>query len=250
MKECTHFDFETVLDRHDHDSIAVDGLGLKGVPTPPKSGFSTIPMWIADMNIPCYPGIQEALRERLSHPNFGYFRPSEAYFQTIHDWHQRVKKGPEFSSEMIGFHNGVLGALATAIRCFTSPGDAVLVHSPCYGGFIKTLTGLGRRIVYSPLCADSTGILRMDYGDMEKKIRENQIHFAIFCSPHNPSGRAFDRDEIALALDLFKRNDCLVVSDEIWSDLYLGGRQHICTQSIGDWAKDQVIAIYAPSKTF
>lgn len=90
----------------------------------------------------------------------------------------------------------------------------------------------------------------MDYEDMDKKIKENNIHFCVFCSPHNPCGRVWERDEIEKAMEVYKNNQCVVVSDEIWSDIILEGHKHIPTQSVSEDAKNRTIAVYAPSKTF
>ena len=90
----------------------------------------------------------------------------------------------------------------------------------------------------------------MDYEDMDKKIKENHIHLAIFCSPHNPSGRVWKREEIEAAMEVYRKNDCIVISDEIWSDLTLGNRQHIPTQTVSEDANTRTIAMYAPTKTF
>lgn len=108
----------------------------------------------------------------------------------------------------------------------------------------------GYRIIHSPLKLDEDGIWRMDYEDMEQKIVANQIHATVFCSPHNPSGRVWERWELEKAMELFKKHDVMVVSDEIWADLTLDGYTHIPTQSISEDAKNRTVALYAPSKTF
>ena len=97
---------------------------------------------------------------------------------------------------------------------------------------------------------DENGVWRMDFDDMEKKIVENKIHAAIFCSPHNPCGRVWERWEIEKAMEIYQKHDVYVISDEIWSDLTLPGYQHIPTQSVSEDAKNRTIALYAPSKTF
>ena len=90
----------------------------------------------------------------------------------------------------------------------------------------------------------------MDFEDMEEKIKANKIHAAIFCSPHNPTGRVWERWEIEKAMEIYKKYDVTVISDEIWSDIILFGNHHISTQSISEDAKNRTIALYAPSKTF
>lgn len=105
-------------------------------------------------------------------------------------------------------------------------------------------------MVHSPLVKDENGVWRMDYEDMEKKIVENNIHAAIMCSPHNPCGRVWERWELEKAMELYKKYDVYVVSDEIWSDLILDGHKHIPTQSVSEDARNRTIGVYAPSKTF
>lgn len=90
----------------------------------------------------------------------------------------------------------------------------------------------------------------MDYDDMDKRIKENRIHVAVFCSPHNPCGRVWERDEIEKAMEVYRSNDCIVISDEIWSDIILPGHRHVPTQSVSEDARQRTLAFYAPSKTF
>ena len=144
----------------------------------------------------------------------------------------------------------MLGCAASALQAFTAPGEPVLMHSPTYIGFTGTMESNGRKIVLSDLRQDEQGIWRMDYADMEQKIVENHIHCVIFCSPHNPTGRVWEREELEKAMELFAKHDCIVISDEIWSDLVLPGGKHIPTQSVSEDAKNRTIAVYAPSKTF
>ena len=194
------FDFTTILDRHGRDSLAADKIPFEGVSV--EEGFSTIPMWVADMSFPAGPFVVDAIRNRLEMPNFGYFAPPEEYCDAIIRWHRERKGDDSLTKEVIGYENGVLG------------------------------------------------IWRMDYEDMDRQLRENRIHLAIFCSPHNPCGRVWERWEIEKAMEVYAANDCLVISDEIWSDIIMPGYRHIPTQTVSEDAKNRTIAFYAPSKTF
>ena len=244
------YDFTSILDRKGKDAIAVDMVGAPGAPYPaPKEGFDAIPMWVADMNFPVVPTIQEAMTERAKHPTFGYFMPRQEYTQAIIDW-QKTHNGADVVPANIGYENGVLGGVATVLSVLCSKGDNVLVHSPTYVGFTGTLTNNGYHIIHSALVQDEQGIWRMDFEDMEKKIVDNKIHAAIFCSPHNPTGRVWERWEIEKAMELYKKHDVWVISDEIWSDIILAGYKHIPTQSVSEDAKMRTAAMYAPSKTF
>ena len=245
------YDFTTIMDRHGWDSLAVDGPGKDWCKMGgPKEGFDIIPMWVADMNFPTVPTVPEALARRAAHPAYGYFPVSDAYYQAIIDWQKDRHGVTGLQKEDIGYENGVLGCVVSAAQAFCSCGDKILVHSPTYIGFTGSLGNMGYQLVHSELVQDADGIWRMDYADMDRKLKENHIHFAIFCSPHNPTGRVWEREEIEKAMEIYKANDCIVVSDEIWSDLILDGHTHVPTQSVSEDARNRVIAVYAPSKTF
>lgn len=246
------YDFTSIMERHGKDAIAVDGLGtMPGfAPDPPKEGFDIIPMWVADMNFPTVPTVQEAMAERIGHPAFGYFSPSDDYFNAIIRWQERRNGVRDLEKKHIGYENGVLGGLLSALNVFCSKGDHVFLNSPTYIGFTKSLANNGYRAVHSPLYLDEENVWRMDYEDMEKKIVEYKIHAAVFCSPYNPVGRVWTRDEIERAMEIFKRHNVFVVSDEIWSDIITLGHKHIPTQSVSEDARQRTVALYAPSKTF
>ena len=242
------YDFTTVLDRHGRDSEAFDKIPFAGVR--PDEGFDVIPMWVADMSFPCAPSVMNAIYKRMEMPNFGYFELPKEYFDCIIDWQSRRNGVEGLRPEHIGYENGVLGGVSSAVQAFSAPGDKILVHSPTYVGFTHTMDDTGRIIIHSELKRDENGIWRMDYEDMDRKLKENNIHLAIFCSPHNPCGRVWERWEIERAMEVYAANDCVVISDEIWSDIIMPGHRHIPTQSVSEDARNRVIAFYAPSKTF
>lgn len=242
------YDFTTVIDRRGRDSVAAEIVPFPDVQ--PEAGFDPIPMWVADMSFPVAPCIPEAIQKRMEMPCYGYFALPEPYFAKIIDWQSRRSGVEGLLPEHIGYENGVLGGVSSAVQAFTSPGDKVLIHSPTYVGFTHVMEDIGRTIVHSPLVRDENGVWRMDYEDMARKLRENRIRFAIFCSPHNPCGRVWERWEIEKAMAVYAENDCIVISDEIWSDIILPGHKHIPTQSVSADARRRTIAFYAPSKTF
>lgn len=245
------YDFTSIMDRVGKDAIAVEALGqMKMAPKPPKDGFDIIPMWVADMNFPTVPTIPEAIIERAKHPAYGYFAPRKEYYDAIIQWQKKRNGVTDLTPECIGYENGVLGGVISALNVYCSRGDNVLVHKPTYIGFTNSLTNNGYHIVHSELVKDENGVWRMDFEDMEKKIVEHNIHATIFCSPHNPCGRVWERWEIEKAMEIFKKHDIMVVADEIWSDLITTGHKHIPTQSVSEDAKMRTVALYAPSKTF
>lgn len=242
------YDFTSILDRNGKDAIAVEHIPIPGAQV--KEGFDRIPMWVADMNFPTAPTVVEAMMERVQHPAYGYFDPSEEYYASIIRWQEKRNGVTGLEPEHIGYENGVLGGVISALNVMCSKGDNVLLHSPTYIGFTMSLENNGYHIVHSPLVKDENGVWRMDFEDMEKKIVKNRIHAAVFCSPHNPCGRVWERWEIEKAMELYKKYDVFVISDEIWSDLILEGHKHIPTQSVSEDARNRTVTMYAPSKTF
>lgn len=245
------YDFTTKMDRAGKDAIAVDGFGSAIFPgVQVREGFSVIPMWVADMSFATVPTVPEAIIARAQHPAYGYFSHSDAYYDAILNWHKDRKGVTDLTRSCIGYENGVLGGVVSALNVLCSKGGNVLLHSPTYIGFTNALKNNGYRIILSPLVQDEQGIWRMDYADMEAKLQKYHIHAAVFCSPHNPCGRVWERWEIEQAMEIYRRNDVYVISDEIWSDLILSGHRHIPTQSVSEDAKQRTVALYAPSKTF
>lgn len=246
------YDFTSIMERKGMDALAVDSLGRAPglAPDPPENGMDVIPMWVADMNFPACPTIPEAIINRAKEPHYGYFEPRQEYYDSIIRWHETRNGVTGLKKEHIKYENGVLGGVVSALNVFCSKGDKVLVHSPTYIGFTKSLSNNGYHIVHSQLVQDNAGIWRMDFADMEQKLKEERIHAAIFCSPHNPCGRVWERWEIEQFMELCKKYDVFVVSDEIWSDIILTGHKHIPTQSVSEDARMRTAAFYAPSKTF
>lgn len=245
------YDFTSIMDRHGMDAIAVDGIGGEnGYAAAPKPGFDIIPMWVADMNFPTVPTIPEAIINRAKHPAYGYFDMRDEYYDSIIRWQEKRNGVKDLGRACIGYENGVLGGVISALNVFCSKGDKVLLHTPTYIGFTSALGNNGYEMVLSPLKKDPDNIWRMDFEDMEEKIRKEKIHAAVFCSPHNPCGRVWERWELEKAMELFRKYDVYVVSDEIWSDIILAGHHHIPTQSVSEDARMRTVAMYAPSKTF
>ena len=242
------FDFTTMLDRTNRDAIAVESIPIPGAKILP--GYSRLPMWIADMNFIGAPSITAALADRITTPAYGYFDPRREYYDSILNWHRTRNGITSITEDDIGYQNGVLGGMISAVRALVSPGGKVLLHTPTYIGFTGALERNGYKIVHSPLKRDARGIWRMDFEDMDRKLKEEKIHLTVFCSPHNPAGRVWERWELEQAMEVFDRNDCYVICDEIWSDLIVGEKKHIPFFSINDTARRRTVTLYAPSKTF
>ena len=241
------YDFETLLDRKGMDAIAYEPP-MSFTHNVDVSKTDIIPMWVADMNFKTLPDISEAIIKRASHPLFGYFTPKEEYFNNIINW-QKIRNNIEVKKENIGYENGVLGGVASVIKALNENDAPILLHSPTYIGFTHTLDDNNIKIVHSPLIKQDNKWV-MNYEDMDKKIKENRIKIAIFCNPHNPCGRVWDKQEILKAYEVYERNNVIVISDEIWSDIILFNNKHIPSASVSEYAHNNTITLYAPSKTF
>ena len=207
-------------------------------------------MWVADMNFATCPSVTDALKKRIDHPLFGYFLPDEDYYERIINWHKSSFFADDLQRKYIGTENGVHGFIMSCINVFTKPGDKILLHRPYYVGFMNDIKGTGREGVFSDLILDDSGLYRMDYDDMERKLSENNIRLVIFCSPHNPTGRVWKKAELKRVFGIFKRHDCIVISDEIWADIILRDNSHIPAYTVSPWAKENTLCAYAISKTF
>ena len=244
------YDFTTIMNRGGRNTMAVDGYDMMTQGIQIKEGVEPIPMWVADMSFATVPTVPQQIIERVNHPEYGYFMVPDEYYHSIKEWHEKRNGVTGLTRECIEYENSVLGGVASALSVLCSKGDKVLIHKPTYVGFTGTLKNNGYDIVHSELVKDENGVYRMDFEDMEKKIVEQNIHTTIFCSPHNPTGRVWERWELEKAMEIFKKHDVMVICDEIWSDLILADYKHIPLQSLNEDAKMRVIAEYAPSKTF
>ena len=153
------YDFEKIMDRKGKDAMAIDGIGKlpQFSPDAPDPGFDVIPMWVADMNFETVPTIQSEIIERVKHPAFGYFLPKDEYFDSIISWHKK-RNNVEVLKENIGYENGVLGGMISAMNVFCSKGDNILLHSPTYIGFTMCLENNGYKIIRSNLKLDENNI--------------------------------------------------------------------------------------------
>lgn len=238
------FDFDKQWDRIGKDAVKWDA------PVAETGRKDIIPMWVADMDFATAPSVQEALKARVEHPLYGYFSPTAQYYNAIINWHKTRYNNPAVKAEYIAYQNSVLGGVATAVAAYSQPGDQILCNATTYTGFTNTVKNLGRFLCLSELIEDENGVFRLNYEDMEQKIIANKIPIYIFCSPHNPTGRMWDKEEIEKVVEMCARLGVFLLSDEIWADFTPSGKQHIPTASVSDKAKEITMSMYAPSKTF
>jgi len=234
-------DFDKLIDRKDTASVKYDLTGkLFG-----KS--DVLPMWVADMDFEVPEFIIKALSERINHRIFGYtFRP-DSFFESIVSWTSR-RHGWDIAPETIGFSPGIVPALNMCILEFTDPGDTVVVQPPVYFPFFSAINNHGRQLVHNQLIEEG-GRYSIDFDDLEESFRKEAKMFFL-CNPHNPVGRVWTRAELERLAELCIQYKVLVISDEIHSDLLLGGRKHIPLASLGKEIADLTLTCMAPSKTF
>ena len=205
-------------------------------------------MWVADMDFRVPECVVSALREYVESGVYGYYKIPDAYYQAFIDW-EREHHGYEVKKEWIRFSPGVVAGFHWLLQILTEENDAVIVNTPVYYPFLDAVKNNHRNLICSDL-KNENGEYSIDFDDFEKKITDHQVKLFILCSPHNPAGRVWKKEEIQKFMDICKKHDVLVFSDEIWSDLVRKENTHIPTHSISEDAKKRTIAAYAPSKTF
>lgn len=207
------------------------------------------PLFVADMDFVSAPEILDALHERVDHGVFGYTFVGDGYLDAIVNW-EKNRHGFNIEKDWILFSPGVVPGVFWIVQNFTKVEDNILIFKPVYNPFFNAIEKQGRHIVSSDLVADENGHYTMDFADMEAKIVENNIHMTIFCSPHNPVGRAWTADELAKFIAICKKHDVLIVSDEIHQDIVFDGFKHLPTASVAGDYQNNVFTITAATKTF
>ncbi len=235
------YNFDRVIDRRHTDSIKWSrNEKLFG-------SADVIPAWIADMDFESPAPVIEALRARAAHGIYGYpIRPS-GFYHALVQW-MKKRHGWEIQSEWITYSPGVVAGLALVVHTFTQPGDKVIIQPPVYPPFFAIVTQNGRQLVLNPLQVID-GTYRMDLDDLERQI-DARTKLLILCSPHNPVGRVWTRDELIRLGQVCLDKNILIASDEIHCDLLMRGARHIPLASLSDALAQNTITFVAPSKTF
>ena len=234
--------FDVIIDRRNSDSIKYAPSQNSGKPE------NLLPLWVADMDFRAPEPVIEALHTRAEHGIFGYGSPGEDYFAALAGWF-RTHFSFEPDRRWIVQTPGVVFALSAAIQAFTERGDAVLINRPVYYPFSNLIDGLGRRLINSPLVFDGSGY-RIDFRDLEEKIVQNNVRLYLLCSPHNPVGRVWTKDELTQIGDICLKHNVLLVSDEIHRDFVWSDHPHTIFASLGEKYRDFCVVCTSPSKTF
>ena len=236
------YNFDNVINRYNTNSLKYDCAKEWGVPE------DVIPMWVADMDFQTAPEILEAMQECVAHGAFGYSVPNAEYYEIVANWF-RTRFGWDAKGEWIVKTPGVVFALSVAIRALTSKGDAIMIQQPVYYPFKAVIIDNERVCINNPLVL-TDGRYEMDFADMEKKIVENQVKMFILCSPHNPVGRVWTVEELTKVVEICKRHDVFIVSDEIHCDFVYPGHEHTVLAKLTEDYLEHVIICTAPSKSF
>lgn len=238
------YDFDKVIDRKNTGSVKHDFAGFYGVPE------NALPLWVADMDF-CSPAeVSQALVRRMEHCVYGYtdVKPDGEYFAALSAW-MKNRHGWDVKPEWLVKTPGVVFAIAMAVQALTWKGEAVLIQPPVYHPFETTVLMNERKLVKNCLVLKN-GRYEIDFEDFENKIKENNVKLFIFCSPHNPVGRVWHKDELEKLAQICLENKVFVVADEIHSDFIFPGNTHIPFSLVNEEIASNCMICTAPSKTF
>ena len=215
---------------------------------PIKGCTDIIPMWIADMDFKAPDAVRKALIESAEQNMWGYTEAEQTYDKTVVSWYGK-RLGWSIEADHILKMPGVMFAISSAIRALTKPGESVMICQPVYYPFAKIITENKRNLVVSELIPKN-GRYEIRFDDFEDKIIQNDVKMFVFCSPHNPVGRVWTRDELEKIADICQRYDVWIVSDEIHSDIVLGENKHIPIATLSNIISERCVICTSPTKTF
>ena len=239
-----NLDFDTVVSRKNTRSLKYDFAVQRGYPE------DVLPLWVADMDFRTSSYVEDALRELTRHNIYGYSntQPGDGFFESVSGWMKRRHQW-DVKAEWHVKTPGVCFAIATAIRAFTDPGDAVIIQQPVYYPFSGLIRQNGRRVISSDLVLNGDGSWSMDFEDFERKIAENSVKLFILCNPHNPVGRVWTAEELVRIGRICAAYRVTVFSDEIHGD-FTWNREHRVFQETDPSFRDFTVTATSPSKTF
>ena len=230
------YDFDTIIDRRASDSVKWD------------VGENELPMWVADMDFPTAPEIREALAKRLEHGIFGYSDVSARWRSAYVNW-WKERHGYTMDGEALVFCTGVIPAISSAVRKFTTSNENVLIQTPVYHVFYNCILNNGCRPLESPLIYEN-GAYRMDFEGLEACMADPQTTLMILCNPHNPTGNIWTREDLAKVGELAKKHHVIVISDEIHCDITAPGKSYVPFASVSEACREVSITCIAPTKAF
>ena len=236
------YDFNKITDRHGTNAIKYDLAVARGKPK------DVLSLWVADMDFPTAPAILEALHAKVNHGIFGYSVPDENFYETVKNW-QKTEHDFDIARHWVVTTPGVVFAIACAIRAFTREREAVIIQTPVYYPFKNMILANNRKLVTSSLF-EKDGKWQIDFDDFEKKIVENDVKLFILCSPHNPVGRVWTREELTRLSEICLKHNVIVFADEIHNDFVFEPNKHIVFSTISKEAAWNSVISTSASKTF
>jgi aminotransferase/cystathionine beta-lyase len=239
-----NYDFTSRLNRRNQGSDKWDLMYKKN----PQAADNVVPLSVADMELKNPPEIVQGLKDYLDSHVLGYTHPTESYYKALRGWMQ-TRHNWAIQDSWVLQSPGVVPAFYMATGAFTQPGDGVIIMPPVYHPFRGAVEANERRLVTNPLKLEGSHY-SIDYEDLEKKASDPRNNLLIFCSPHNPVGRVWTKEELQKLAAICNRNHVLVVADEIHSDLILPGFHHTVYASLDKETEQNCIICTAPSKTF
>lgn len=207
-----------------------------------------LPAWIADMDFEVLPAVREAVLAYADQLVYGYTYASPDLYQSVLDWEER-EHGYVFDKEAIVFIEGVVPAISTAIQAYTEEGEAVLINTPVYPPFARSVKLNKRKLITNSL-VEQDGLFQIDFDQLERDLVENDVKLYILCNPHNPGGRVWEKDILEKIGRLCQKHGVLLVSDEIHQDLALFGHYHVSFNTIDPSFKDFTLILTSATKTF
>ena len=232
------YDFDELIPRRGTNSCKWDS-------TPDDD---VIPLWVADMDFRTAPSVIEALQKRVSHGIFGYTRVPDEYYDAVTGWFSR-RHGLDIGKEDIIYTSGVVPAVSAIIKALTVPGDKVLILTPVYNCFYSSIRNNGCEAVSSPLLQAGDSF-EVDFADFEAKAADPKVRVFLLCSPHNPVGRVWTREELLRMGNICRKNGVTVVSDEIHCELVYPGHRQIPFASLSEDFHAHSVTCLSPSKAF
>lgn len=234
--------FDEVIERKGTNSLKYDFAVERGKPE------DLLPLWVADMDFKTSPFVIEALQKAAGHGIFGYSESKEGYFNALQNWYAEYF-GWKIQSEWLVKTPGVVFAICMVIRALTKEGDSVLIQRPVYYPFSQSILDNGRKLVNNPLVYRG-GQYSIDFEDFEEKIVRNKVKLFVLCSPHNPVGRVWKKEELIRLGDICVKHGVCIVSDEIHADFVFEGHQHSVLANLKPEYLERTITCTAPSKSF
>ena len=235
-------DLDTIIDRRGSGCLKYDFAAQRGKPA------DVLPFWVADMDFKVAQPILDALEKRVQHGIFGYSESGEDYFKALANW-QETYFHWTIQPEWLIKTPGVVPAINIAVKALTKPGDGILINQPVYYPFLNAVIKNGRRLVNSPLVLKD-GHYEIDFKDLEEKIVKGNVKLALLCTPHNPVGRVWTREELTKYADICLAHGVKIVADEIHEDFTYPGHVHNAFGTVSEEAAQSAIICTAPSKTF